>query len=77
MAKHRRPYQSPFAPLLTDQRFAFATQLAQQAGIDPSQVLFAYLQLMATVATNGQTATVSQQQEIDRRFQQFLDDAAE
>lgn len=32
---------------------------------------------MATVATNGQTATVSQQREIDRRFQQFLDDAAE
>lgn len=35
MAKHRRPYQSPFAPLLTDQRFAFATQLAQQGGSIP------------------------------------------
>lgn len=75
MTKRHHPYQSPFAALLTDQRYAFATQLATTTGLDQSQVLFGYLQITATVAQGGQAATPTQQREIDRRFRQFLDDA--
>lgn len=70
MAKHHRPYQSPFAKMLTDQRYPFATQLAAQVGLDPSQVMFAYLKISASVADKlGEQART---REIDRRFQAFL-----
>ncbi|KJW11744.1 hypothetical protein [Levilactobacillus spicheri] len=75
MTKRHHPYQSPNADLLTDQRYAFATRLAGETGLDQSQILFAYLQITATVASGGQTATPTQQREVDRRFQQFLHDA--
>ncbi|MFC6289612.1 hypothetical protein [Levilactobacillus angrenensis] len=73
MSKHHQAYQSPFAKMLTDQRYPFASQLAIQAGLDPSQVMFAYLKISASVPnTLGETA---RQKEIDRRFQAFLTDA--
>ncbi|WP_203640953.1 hypothetical protein [Levilactobacillus andaensis] len=74
MAKHHQPYQSPFAAMLTDQRYPFATKLATAAGLDPSQVMFAYLQITANVPET--LAAVPKQKEIDRRFQAFLTDAA-
>ncbi|HIW71944.1 MAG TPA: hypothetical protein H9875_04875 [Candidatus Levilactobacillus faecigallinarum] len=75
MVKRHHPYQSPFAALLTADRFTFATQLATHYRMDTSQVLFAYLQITANVAAAGQAATPTQQREIDRWFQQFLNDA--
>jgi len=75
MTKRHHPYVSPFAALMTDERYAFATKLAAETGLDQGQLLFAYLQMTATVAQAGQTATPVQQREIDRRFQQFLTDA--
>ncbi|WP_203637533.1 hypothetical protein [Levilactobacillus wangkuiensis] len=75
MAKHHRAYQSPFAKMLTDQRYPFATALAAQAGLDPSQVMFAYLKITASVADSlGSEARLK---EIDRRFQSFLTDASQ
>ncbi|MFC6205937.1 MULTISPECIES: hypothetical protein [Levilactobacillus] len=74
MSKHHQSYQSPFAAMLTEQRFPFASQLAAKAHLDPSQVMFAYLQITANVPTT--LAAVPRQKEIDRRFQQFLTDAA-
>lgn len=71
MAKHRRPYQSPFAPLLTADRYAFATQLATRYGKDQSEILFAYLQITAATQALG-LAEGPRQREIDRRFQAFL-----
>lgn len=73
MAKHHQAYQSPFAKMLTDQRYPFATQLAAQAGLDPSQVMFAYLKITAGVP---ETLTAEARlREVDRRFQSFLKDA--
>ncbi|WP_143461602.1 hypothetical protein [Levilactobacillus enshiensis] len=73
MAKHHQAYQSPFAAMLTDQRYPFATKLATAAGLDPSQVMFAYLQITANVPET--LAAIPKQKEIDRRFQAFLADA--
>ncbi|MDT6981172.1 hypothetical protein [Levilactobacillus zymae] len=75
MAKRHRSYISPFAALLGAQRFELATQLAQQTGLDPSQVLFAYLQITASVAAMGLSGETARQRTIDQRFQRFLDDA--
>lgn len=71
MAKHHRSYQSPFAPLLTADRYAFATQLATRYGKDQSEILFAYLKITAATQTLG-LAEGPRQREIDRRFQAFL-----
>ncbi|NLR08815.1 MULTISPECIES: hypothetical protein [Lactobacillaceae] len=75
MTKHQQAYHSPFAAMLTRDRFALATRLAAQYHLDESQVMFAYLQITAAVAESGKTVT-ARQREIDRRFQAFLDDAA-
>ncbi|NLR32671.1 hypothetical protein [Levilactobacillus tujiorum] len=74
MTKHQRPYHSPFAAMLTGERFALATKLAAQYHLDESQVMFAYLQITAAVAEPGK-AVMAQQPEIDRRFQAFLEGA--
>lgn len=75
MTKHHQSYQSPFAAMLTGERFALATRLAAQYHLDEIQVMFAYLQITANVAEPGK-AVMDRQREIDRRFQAFLDDAA-
>lgn len=71
MVKRHHEYQSPYAALLTNDRYAAATKLAQQTGKDQSQILFAYLQITAAVnqLNLGVTATLP---EIDRRFHDFL-----
>ncbi|PWG00068.1 hypothetical protein [Levilactobacillus bambusae] len=74
MAKHKRRYQSPYAPLMTDQRFEFASQLAKQYRMDVSEVLMAYMQITASVA-KAVSGTQKRQQEIDQRFTAFLTDA--
>ncbi|HJE87053.1 hypothetical protein KB236_06810 [Levilactobacillus brevis] len=74
MTKHHQAYHSPYAAMLTNERFALATRLAAQYHLDESQVMFAYLQITATVAEPGKTVT-ARQREIDRRFQAFLEDA--
>lgn len=33
MAKHHQRYHSPYAAMLTEQRYAFANQLADQTGL--------------------------------------------
>ena len=43
MAKHHQRYHSPYAAMLTEQRYDFANQLADQTGLDPSQIMFGYL----------------------------------
>lgn len=75
MAKRHHAYTSPFAALMGADRFDFATQLAQQTGLDPSQVLFAYLQITASVAGAGLSGDTARQRAIDQQFQRFLNDA--
>ncbi|GEO68845.1 hypothetical protein [Levilactobacillus acidifarinae] len=75
MAKRHHAYVSPFAALMGAHRFEFATQLAQQTGLDPSQILFAYLQITASVAGMALSGETARQRTIDQQFQQFLTDA--
>ncbi|KRN03421.1 hypothetical protein FD13_GL000210 [Levilactobacillus senmaizukei DSM 21775 = NBRC 103853] len=56
--------------MLTDDRYALATKLAKESGLDQSQVMYAYLQVTATVAAD-QTIHEAEP-EIDRRFQALL-----
>lgn len=73
MAKHHQRYHSPYAAMLTEQRYALENQLADQTGLDPSQIMFGYLQITAAVPTT--LPVLPRQKEIDRRFQAFLTDA--
>lgn len=75
MTKHHHTYQSPYAAMLTPDRFDLALKLATQYHLDASQIMFAYLEITANVAEPGKGVT-DRQKEIDQRFQAFLDDAA-
>lgn len=75
MAKHHRDYTSPFAALRGADRFEFATQLARQTGLDPSQILFAYLKITAQVAGLQLSGETARQKKVDQQFQHFLEDA--
>ncbi|QMU08133.1 hypothetical protein [Levilactobacillus suantsaii] len=75
MTKRHRTYESPFAPMMGPDRFQYASQLATKVGLDPSQILFAYLQITASVAALELSGETARQRKIDQQFQQFLIDA--
>ncbi len=75
MTKHHQAYQSPYAAMLTPNRFDLALKLAAQYHLDASQIMFAYLEITANVAELAKNVT-DRQKEIDERFQAFLEGAA-
>jgi len=68
--RSKKAYQSPFAAMVTGDRYALATKLSQESGLDQSQVMYAYLQITATVSADS--AIRESTPEIDRRFQALL-----
>jgi len=75
MTKHHQAYQSPYAAMLTPDRFDLALKLAAQYHLDASQIMFAYLEITANVVEPAKNVT-DRQKEIDERFQAFLEGAA-
>jgi len=74
MKKKHLKYQSPFEKMNGESRFELATKLANDFHLEPSQVLFAYLQTVTEVSENNQNDSRIEklQPEIDAAFGQTL-----